>query len=70
MAWKIDVTDHAQLRRDLRDYVTSWINGGRINDPKMLARHVVDAPAFETLSATEWWNVAILLAQELTHRGL
>ena len=62
-----------QMRRDLRDYVMDWMRHEAGVDVMKLAALVSDAPAFQTLSGIEWWNVALIFAQELqrpgSHRG-
>jgi hypothetical protein len=61
-----------QAERDreiLRSYVTGWIENGHTPSAKQLARLVCDAPAKQTLTDDEWWNVALLVSQELTHGG-
>jgi hypothetical protein len=59
--------DNAALRDNLREYVTAWIeHDGGVNESR-LARLVVDAPAFQTLTGEEWWNVALMLSLRLRH---
>ena len=60
-------TTNEQERRDLRDYVTGWIKHKEPVDPVELARLVAAAPAKQTLDDYEWWNVALLCAQEITY---
>jgi hypothetical protein len=51
-------------RAHLGEYVRGWIAGTTPVDVDDLAALVVAAPARHTLSRDEWWNVALLLAQE------
>lgn len=57
--------DNVALRRELRDYVTAWMKNQRGCDTQHLADLVMAAPAFQTLDANEWWNVALMLACEV-----
>ena len=61
--------DNAAARRALGQYVNGWIKHGETPDPRVLARLVADAPAKQTLTDDEWWNVALLVSQELTYNS-
>lgn len=64
----MNIAENAQARRDLSGYVKGTISGGKETpDPKVLARLVNAAPAQQTLTSFEWWNVALLLAMEVEH---
>ena len=61
------VDGYQRARRDLRDYVSGWMKHKEEPDARVLAKLVNAAPANGTLTADEWWNVALLLALELEH---
>jgi hypothetical protein len=60
-----DVGKDAAARSELRDYVTAWIERDAGVNEQRLAELVTAAPAFQTLTAEEWWNVCLMLAMEL-----
>lgn len=59
-----ETTNPTHARGELFRHVNS---ANTYNDPKVLARLVDNAPAFQTLTAQQWWNIALRLAQYVQH---